>query len=396
MLNTLIKHSGEAYTFKIGVRELGWRIKETLNENERLIHPADYIKIDISKKLSGETYSKFAKKICNGRLRVLHEANPMYFTDISTALCSMSVEDESIKLGVNKRLEEYYARHDTDLKENLSGDEYREFKSKHPLEQYTSFYLACGKTEIDFDDFRISFSPAKWKNRYDNYKFAMLFTITTSKFSGYKKYYSGWETILQISGGNIRYLLTLVEQTLLLHYKKTKDQLVDCDTQTKASVAVAKNILTELEGLSTHGAQLTKMLLSLGRVFGVLAAEAKGKSPEITQFEFEMDGEHSSDRVNELIKSAVMNLALLRFPGTKLSDPTSIRDYDYMIHPIFSPFFAISYRKKRKILIRPDALVNLIDNHRDGIKKLLNSKGIVEVDLTVPQQLSLFSGYYND
>ena len=42
LMNTLIKHSGELFSFKVGVREFGWRIHTTLNETEQLISPADY------------------------------------------------------------------------------------------------------------------------------------------------------------------------------------------------------------------------------------------------------------------------------------------------------------------------------------------------------------------
>jgi len=45
VLNTLIKHSGSNYSFKIGVRELGWRMRATLNPNEHLNSPADYVRI---------------------------------------------------------------------------------------------------------------------------------------------------------------------------------------------------------------------------------------------------------------------------------------------------------------------------------------------------------------
>ena len=51
VINTIIKHTGALYTFKIGIRELGWRRKSTLNPNEQLIHPADYVRIDILDRL---------------------------------------------------------------------------------------------------------------------------------------------------------------------------------------------------------------------------------------------------------------------------------------------------------------------------------------------------------
>ena len=54
--------------------------------------------------------------------------------------------------------------------------------------------------------------------------------------------------------------------------------------QTEAAQYVGKQNLSELEGLSVHGAQLTKLLLGLGRVFQTMASEAAGHTPEVTQF----------------------------------------------------------------------------------------------------------------
>ncbi len=67
VVNTLIKHSEDRYCFKIGVRELGWRCRSTLNPNEQLIHPADYARINIVEKLQGETFKHFARDVCMKR-----------------------------------------------------------------------------------------------------------------------------------------------------------------------------------------------------------------------------------------------------------------------------------------------------------------------------------------
>ena len=70
VLNTLIKHCGSHYTFKIGVRDLGWRKRSTLKENEQLISPADYDRIDIEQRLEGEQFVTFAAEVCNLRAHV--------------------------------------------------------------------------------------------------------------------------------------------------------------------------------------------------------------------------------------------------------------------------------------------------------------------------------------
>ncbi len=60
VVNTLIKHASDLYSFKVGVRELGWRCHSTLNPNEQLVHPADYARISIADKLQGEVFKQFA------------------------------------------------------------------------------------------------------------------------------------------------------------------------------------------------------------------------------------------------------------------------------------------------------------------------------------------------
>ena len=68
VVNTYIKHAGPSYTFKIGVRELGWRMRATLNPDEQLTHPADYARIDISGDLHTSRFREFACRVCDERL----------------------------------------------------------------------------------------------------------------------------------------------------------------------------------------------------------------------------------------------------------------------------------------------------------------------------------------
>ncbi|MGI8901474.1 MAG: hypothetical protein ACR2HA_11225 [Nocardioides sp.] len=68
VINTLIKHSGMNYTFKIGVKVTGHRDMRTLNETEALQEPADFTSVDISEKLTAIGFSGFARDVCNERL----------------------------------------------------------------------------------------------------------------------------------------------------------------------------------------------------------------------------------------------------------------------------------------------------------------------------------------
>ncbi|APX16102.1 hypothetical protein BWR17_09810 [Phaeobacter inhibens] len=102
VVNTLIKHSGDNCYFKIGVRELGWRVHTTLNENESLISPADYELIRIEDRI-GADFDKFARSVCESRLQS-NETTIGGHLALDQLLPSLSTLEEAERLGVGKRV----------------------------------------------------------------------------------------------------------------------------------------------------------------------------------------------------------------------------------------------------------------------------------------------------
>lgn len=226
-----------------------------------------------------------------------------------------------------------------------------------------------------------------------------MYTLRRGK-RGIQKYYTGWDVFTQLSGANIRYLLELVDQSFLLHIRKQGKltEPIDPKIQTEAAQSVGKKNLSELEGLSVHGAQLTKLLLGLGRVFQRMASDVAGHAPEVTQFHISdlgpFDNTSPESEVMRLIRSAVMHLALLRSPGNKLGAEGETKDYDYMVHPIFCAFFGFSYRKKRKMRLAAQQLLGLVRNPSETIRQILQQNHRL-VDNSLPEQLSLFERFFH-
>src|SRR5262249_10720987 len=132
--------------------------------------------------------------------------------------------------------------------------------------------------------------------------------------------------------------------------------------QTLAAQEVGRANLEELDGVDVFGAQLTRLVLGLGRIFQVMARQPSGHTPEVNRFYLAADdgedetvaeGDVLGRQLRQLLTSAVMHVALLRSPGTKLLDEASTRQHDYMLHPIFAAFFQFSHRRKRKMQITP-------------------------------------------
>ncbi len=392
LLNTLIKHNTENYTFKIGVRELGWRTKHTLNTDELLHDPADYVMINIEQKLTEEThFSEFAKNVCQPRINQLFSDEKNEFSySIEKSLEGLSMDDEAHLLKVqNSSFIHSYSK----LPESYNN--YIEDIS--PLYRFFIAYWAKSHSmtlkEAVYDYHKYK---NKWDTRYDNYKYSMLFKIRKGRgMVGIQKYYAGWNTYIKLANGNIRYLMELVYRAYEKHLNNSKDltMVVSFDDQTLAAQEVGLKNLMELEGLWKNGAQLTRLLLGFGRIFNVLASEEGKIRAELNQFSF--NGNLSSES-EEIITAAVMNLALVRVPGNKLSDETSTRDYIYSIHPIFAPYFVFSYRKKRKISITDLELLGVINNPKESIKAFLAKSNINDSEDELPSQLNLFKEFYND
>lgn len=394
VINSLIKHTTEYYTFKIGVRELGWRIKHTLNTNELLHDPADYVMLKIEKEFQDAYFSEFARKVCQQRIRQLfsNEVESKLY-EIENALESITIENEAILLGIDKT--KYIQSY------NLIS-EYENVKHLPKLYLYLIAYWAKvhNMTLIETIDNYIK-NTSLWNQRYENYKYEMLFKIHKGRGKvGIQKYYSGWNTYILLSQGNIRYLMELIYRAYERHLndKESIENPVSVKNQTIAAQETGLKNLTELEGLTKNGAQLIKILLGFGRIFNVIASEDGKFAPERNQFEIE-NSENLSTECQNILNSAVMNLALIRIPGNKLTDSSQTRESIYTIHPIYAAYFVFSHRRKRKLTICQEDFLGIINTHKETIKSiLLKLKVPVESDekRKLPVQLSMFESYYND
>ena len=241
--------------------------------------------------------------------------------------------------------------------------------------------------------------PDRWREQYGNFRHAYLFSLRRGK-RGIRKYYSGWRVFCLLAGSNIRYLLELVDRCFAMHMDRGGSLLgdaIDAEIQTLAAHEVGHRNLRELEGLSLSGAKVTRLLLGLGRSFQVLAENPVGHTPEVNQFCLKANVEDADCRsfVEELLREGVAHLGLVRYPGSKLQRESELRDFDYVIHPIFAPFFGFSHRRKRKIYLSDRDILDLVDKPTVAIRRVLKSQNRIERQKDLPEQMSLFSDYYD-
>lgn len=387
IMNTLLKHVPECYTFKIGVRELGWRVKYTLNKLELLNDPADYSLINVTEQFStndrNNDFAAFALDVCNKRINELFdgEANEGQFS-IEKSLPGMSIEEESELLKVRSS---DYCR---------AFEEYEHKRGKvldiHPLYKFFLAYWA----DIHHDSIKdtiknYEYNTRSWDQRYDNYKYSLLFKIRRGRGQvGIQKYYAGWNTFVKLANGNIRYIMELVYKSCYLYLQDNGDitNPIPFDKQTEAAQEVGKKNLTELEGAWEKGVQITKLVMSLGSLFGKIAMFRGKSAPELVQFD--ITGE-MSERTLEIMNASVMNLAIIRMSSNKISGK-ELKTYQYSLHPIFAPYFQFSFRRKRKLSLRNDEILGCIDNPEETVDAILKRKNIADMEEPDYKQPTLF------
>ena len=393
VLNTIIKHANTNYTFKVGVRELGWRQRATLNPNEQLTSPADYARINIADKLNESRFPAFAESVIRQRILSAFPDESAVITTPQQLLPSISELEEAelllggdgkAKLIARLKLVVPQQHHEEALKIELGYLYFLSYWGGGSDETFASNIHSWLKDKSD------------WKHRLDNHFYASLYAIRKGK-RGISKYYAGWDVYVSLANGNIRYLLELVHAAFTRHVENegTPQEPISPKSQTEAAEDIGRKNLSELEGLSVEGGKLTKLVLSVGRILQVMASDANGHAPEVNQFHIKQESSRleASEQVKKILDQAVMHLALVRSPGNKLMSESDTADYDYRLHPIFSPLFVFSHRKKRKFLLAEQQLLGLISYPRETIREVLSQSNRSD-DLKLPDQLNLFGSYY--
>ena len=381
IINTLIKHSSDVFTFKIGIREQGWKEKHTVNETESLNDPADYSLLDIDRFFEEkQSFGAFAKDICQKRFSMVLEGDSRF--DIEDFLTDLSNEEEARLLGVEQtEAVRTYNALPAELRDGI-GDIPALYKFS--IVQWAEMQGVPVEEEAQ----KVIDVRKDWDVRYNNYKYQMLFRIKSGRGSGgVQKYYCGFETLVKLSANNIRYFMQLVYKIFEAHLDEGNSVFtkVSPELQTRVTRNIGEKNLAQLEGECREGSQIVRLLLGLGKIFNYKAKKDRSAA-EINQIV--VSGLDSDDEMKALIDVAVLHLALIRFPGDKLNE-FETKKYGYCIHPIFAPFFIFSYRRKRKMVIPLSILRGLSMNPDYYVKLAIQAESNHGAGQDVQPELNL-------
>jgi hypothetical protein len=391
ILNTYIKHAERPLSYKIGVRKNGFRNRETIDSNDSLQTPDDYAEIEIV----DEGFEYFANAVAELRLKRAADKGVPIVTSLSGFLEELTFDEEARCLGAEDVAQKVLSE--------LEGDKKLfEFFNKRPVSDtyFLKYWQESTNEKIqDLANDWIS-NEEQWKTRIGNHGYASLFWLSKGrKGARIRKYYCGSKVFLSLPAGNIRFFLELIDTAISLELDDPdkvntwQDNLViSASSQTKAAKEVGLGKLNQLEGLADHGVQLKRLILAIGKVFFELARSPAGKTPEVTSFILSGDS-IACDQMRSLLAEGVGYLAIEATPRTIATFGNEIKDEEYRLHPIFSPFFEFSHRRKRRTTFKAEVLLKVMDQPAAAITQLLGEQGQVE-SKELPTQLAFFSAFY--
>ena len=193
-------------------------------------------------------------------------------------------------------------------------------------------------------------------------------------------FYAGFQTFCQLAKGNIRHFLELCHKSLRL--EENCYISVDSIQQAEAARQASADFLKEVRSFGKCGNSLHTFVLRLGSLFQLAREDSKTSIAEQTHFSV-TSGSGIAEQEDSFLKEAVKHSVLLEFKDTKKRSQYQPENIEYVLNPIYAPFFHISYRKKRKLEISSEDLATIINgtyDHFGALMKSFENKWVLDSD----------------
>lgn len=185
--------------------------------------------------------------------------------------------------------------------------------------------------------------------------------------------YSGFDRFCQIARSNLRYFqelchesFTIFESDFPADIQKNKIFVIPFDVQAEAAKIASEKLFINI---SDFGVELLHLIRRLGKLFQ-LAQKRPGQSePEVNHFS--ISGSFTTEQqitVDSMLAKARVWSVLYEDKDTKNKGADDTESVDYIPNPIYSPYFGISYRKKRKLTFTAQEFMDILEGNDEHFK----------------------------
>ena len=396
IINTWVKQSQPPLVFNIAMKHQAMGITDTLGE-EKIVEIHDYRKIDLEELLK-EHFSTFASEIF---LLKVHQH--LKFPIFERTEYLYDVHDETLKYRSKKEYVEtiqswmrtiFPKLSDSDvanlimrdkvlgkrvidkIKNDLISLKKEEYYDKLVSMEPNSSVMVILHALLSRERADVSFiynqielfakgEPSKFSEWIHNNLFGCILYYY-GEINRLCPLYSGYETFLTMSKDNIRHFLELCYKSLSQSEDWSSTHVVRPDDQIVAVKYVSDNMLKEIKQFGAQGNLLYSFALRLGNIFEELRKRDSQSEPE--QNHFSIKGEITEECI-EILSNLVKWSVLYE---SKLTKQKGVENgSEYLFNPIYSAYFTISFRKKRRIELTSDDIVALYKGSDEDNKKIV-------------------------
>jgi hypothetical protein len=405
-INTAVKHSAPPVVFNIAIKHNGIQTKETLGA-EYICGRDDYREFDLDTYVE-DRFDLFAAEVfffrlaragrteavppiltiptlqspagladrrtSEYRLSVLSTIREILPGKTQSEIAHLIVDDDSLSALLFERIERA-------LTSRQSYMDATSLLKQAPPEAAVILPALLSRDRVDLEAIQTELS--KLNKGLDN-DFLMgpgwipnnLFAAILQLYRPFNRscpLYTGFDTYILLSHGNMRHFLELCHKSLNnVETRSVAPAKPSASPEMQAICAkqVSASLLKEVQSFGRLGVHLHGFVLRIGHLFSQLAERPSLSEPEITQFSFSERSGAVLEQHSDFIREAVKWSVLFEAPESKMKDAQTLRGLEWQLAPIYSPYFHISPRKKRKIELTGAEFGALITGDERTLQKL--------------------------
>jgi hypothetical protein len=185
--------------------------------------------------------------------------------------------------------------------------------------------------------------------------------------------YAGFGTFVLMARGNLRHFLELCHQSLNERKGANEPPRIAVTPQQQAQAAryVSAAFLGQVRSFGRLGNQLHAFVLRLGSLFALAHQRPTQSEPEQSHFSITRGSRALTDGDHAFIREAVKWSVLFEEEETKAKDVHAVANFEYVLNPIYAPYFNITYRKIRRLELTVDEFQTLSVGTYDAVNSLL-------------------------
>ena len=182
--------------------------------------------------------------------------------------------------------------------------------------------------------------------------------------------YAGFDAFVQLSGTSVRHFLELCHLSIGDRFSQSDlvQTSISVDRQAEAASIASRKFRGEVSSCGDHGNRLFALVNFLGKLFRLSQARYSQSEPERTHFS--IVGAELTESSEKILNEAIKWSVLFPTEETKVKG-NRYESNDYVLNPIYAPFFGISFNKGRKLEIPTNQSETMFTGGLDEFTTLL-------------------------